>query len=113
MFLAPRITLTEPCWGQSPPFNLRLNLNLQKIVSDRDPFKDLARIIPNFRDLPAVVARAEVRGNKVFGSGFFGNASGVFHRGVFALAGHIDGVRAERRFMDERGALVRKLNRAL
>ena len=74
--------------------------------------EDFARIISNFRNLPAVVARAEVRGDQVFGSGLSGNASRVFHCGVLPLARHINRIGTKSRFMDERGAFVRKLNRA-
>ena len=59
---------------ETPHFRNRIehwsDLNLQQILSQRDVFEDPTRIVADLLDLPAVVARAEVRRDQRVACGF-------------------------------------------
>src|SRR5207237_7562522 len=92
--------------------NPPLYLQLQKISADRDSFEDLPRAITDFRNLPAVITGAEMGRDQSLRAGFFRDASGIFHSGMFSFPRHVDRIRTKSGFVDQHRAFVCEFDRA-
>src|SRR5438477_4276896 len=69
-------------------------------------------MIADLDHLSSVIPGAEVSSDELFNSGFLRNTSGVLHGGMLSFASHIDLIRTESGFMDERGTCFGQPDRA-